>query len=120
MHSFLPAPCALQRIHSPSRLSLSWIIEGEFEREGGREERERKREMRFSRALRSGVRCTPREKSTGREERAAAPRRKEEEEEEEEDEDEEVVGLRASPARVGAYIDHERVYDIREYIIRGL
>lgn len=29
-----------------------------------------------------------------------------------------VEGLRASPARVGAYIDHERVHDIREYIIR--
>lgn len=26
-----PAPCPLQRIHSPSRLSLSWIIEGECE-----------------------------------------------------------------------------------------
>lgn len=45
---------------------------------------------------------------------------KEEEEVEEEEDEEEVVGLRASPARVGAYIDHERVYDIREYIIRGL
>lgn len=32
----------------------------------------------------------------------------------------EEVDLRASPARVGAYIDHERVHDIREYIIRGL
>lgn len=41
-------------------------------------------------------------------------------EEEEEEDEEEVVGLRASPARVGAYIDHERVHDIREYIIRGL
>lgn len=44
----------------------------------------------------------------------------EEEEVEEEEDEEEVVGLRASPACVGAYIDHERVYDIREYIIHGL
>lgn len=66
------------------------------------------------------MRCTPREKSAGREKRAVAPRRKKEEDEEEDEEEVMVVGLRASPARVGAYIDHERVYDIREYIIRGL
>lgn len=47
-------------------------------------------------------------------------REREEKEEDEKEDEEEVVGLRASPARVGAYIDHERVYDIREYIIRGL
>jgi hypothetical protein len=39
---------------------------------------------------------------------------------EEKEEKEEEKGLRASPARLGAYIDHERVHDIREYIIRGL
>lgn len=59
--------------------------------------------MQFSR---SGVHCTSHEKTAGD---RAVPRKEEEEEEE--------VGLRASPARVGAYIDHERVHDIREYII---
>lgn len=91
-------------------------------------EKEREREERqtrcTSRASRTGVRCTPREKTPGEEKRAAAPRREEKEEEEEEEqkdekEEEEMVGLRVSPVRVGAYIDHKRVHDIREYIIHG-
>lgn len=118
-----PAPCAPLRIHSPSRLSLSWIIERASERA---RERARKREVVFSRvairrALHS-VRKKHRQREAGGCSRGGRKEEKEEEEEEkEEKEDEvEVVGLRASPARVGAYIDHERVYDIREYIIRGL
>lgn len=79
-------------------------------------ERERERDsMQFSRVAMHSAR-----KNTGGEERAVAPRRNKQDKEEKEEEEEETVGLRASPARVGAYIDHERVHDILEYIIRGL
>jgi len=73
--------------------------------------REKTRAEKSGRLLRGGTNGRRRRRKRKRKRRRRRRRRRYEEE---------TVGLRASPARVGAYIDHERVHDIREYIIRGL